>query len=234
MRLRDGLAHSAIEAARALAQEQNVEAALELANQTRQRYPEDAEAYALVAQLKRQQAADAAAVMRRQKLESVLSAAAQRPLDVATFQTALTDAAILLKANVRDVDAQTARQRLLDALRESAEGAADTAALDQVEGLFQRYRKAFADDAVPVAATFQSARSRLAEESRVRLAATAGDLVLLALPWGEVDSVTDVQRKSNVELPNDRVTPLRLRVPAGCIASPSSIPPVHAAVRRRR
>ena len=215
MRLRDGLAHSATEAARALAQEQHVEAALELANQARQRYPENAEVYALVAQLKRQQAADTAAVTRRQKLESVLAAAAQRPLDVATFQTALTDAATLLKANVRDVDAQTARQRLLDALRESAEGAADTAALDQVEALFQRYRKAFADEAAPVAATFQSARNRLAEESRVRLAATAGDLVLLALPWGEVDSVTDVQRKIAVELPVDRVTPLRLRVPAG-------------------
>ncbi|MBK6729137.1 MAG: hypothetical protein IPG63_18415 [Xanthomonadales bacterium] len=190
--------------------------------------------YALVAQLKRQQAADAAAVARRQKLESVLAAAAQRPLDLVTFQAALTDTAILLKANVRDVDAQTARQRLLDALRESAEGAADTASLDQVEALFQRYRKAFADDAVAVAATFQSARSRLAEESRVRLAASAGDLVLLALPWGEVDSVTDVQRKIAVELPDDRVTPLHLRVPAGVYRITFKHPPVRAAVRRRR
>jgi hypothetical protein len=47
------------------------------------------------------------------------------------------------------------------------------------------------------------------------LAATAGDLVLIALPWGEVESVTDLQRKAAVELPADRVTPVRIKVPAG-------------------
>ena len=215
LRMRDGLARTAIDAARALAQEQRIPAALELANQARQRFPEDADVYALVADLKRQQAADAAAQARREKLDHILSAAAQRPLHVKSFETALTDAATLVKANARDVDAQTARQRLLDALREAAESATDAGALDQVDALLQRYRRSFADEAPAVATSVQAARTRLADENRARLAATAGDLVLLALPWGEVESVTDVQRKVAIELPADRATPMRLQVPAG-------------------
>ena len=39
--------------------------------------------------------------------------------------------------------------------------------------------------------------------------------MLIAYPWGEVESVTDTQNRSPVTLPSDRATPVRLRVPAG-------------------
>jgi serine/threonine protein kinase len=214
-RLREGLARSAVEAARALAAEQRVDDAIALVQQTRQRFPEDRDAFQLGEELTRRQSAERAAEQRRAQLDRVLAVAAQRPLDVKAFEAALTDVATLLRANAKDVDAATARQRLLDALRESADSAADLADLDRVESMFARYRKTFTDEAAGVAAGFAAARARLQEEVRARLAATAGDLVLMALPWGEVESVTDVQGKAAVTLPADRVTPLRLNLPAG-------------------
>ena len=116
---------------------------------------------------------------------------------------------------------RTARERLLaagvarlDALRESADSATSLAALDETDALFARFRRSLGESA-PVASAIGASRARLQEEERARLAATAGDLVLVALPWGEVESITDVQRKTAVILPADHVTPLRIRVPAG-------------------
>lgn len=213
-RLQDGLPRSALDAARTLAKADRVEAALALAQQVRQRYPGERDAPALIQQLARQQQAQAAEAQRRDTLDRVLATAAQRPLDAKAFEAAMTSLATLLKANARDVDAATARERLLDALRESAESATAMTALAEVDALYAKYRRQFGDSA-PLTAAVAAARARLQEEERIRLAATAGDLVLLALPWGEVESVTDLQRKTAVELPADRATPLRLRVPAG-------------------
>ncbi|HQW80289.1 MAG: protein kinase [Rhodanobacteraceae bacterium] len=214
LRLRDGLMTGALDAARALAQADRIDDALALANQVRQRYPTDRNAPALVEQLLRQQSAATAATQRATVLDRVLAAAAQRPLDAKSFKTSLIDVAALLKNNPADIDAATARQRLLDALRESADSATALSDLGGVDAMLDDYRRSFGED-LPVAATVAAARTRLEQEERVRLAATAGDLVLLALPWGEVESVTDLQRKSTVPLPVDRVTPLRLHLPAG-------------------
>lgn len=213
-RLRDGLASGALDAARALAQAERIEDALVLANQVRQRYPADRNAPALVEQLQRQQLAAAAAAQRTVVLDRVLAAAAQRPLDAKSFKAGVVDVAALLKRNPKDVDAGTARQRLLDALRESADSATDLPGLGGLDALFADYRRSFGEDP-EMTATANAARARLEQEERARLAATAGDLVLLALPWGEVESVTDLQRKSTMALPADRVTPLRLHLPAG-------------------
>ena len=213
-RLRDGLPRSALDAARALAKADRVDEAIALTTQVGQRYRDQADAANLLQQLTRQQAALAAETKRRATLERVLATAAQRPLESKAFNAALADVAALLKMNARDVDAATARERLLAALRESAEGAATLPALAEVEALFATYRGSLGDSA-PVAAAIASSRQRLQEEERVRLAATAGDLVLVAMPWGEVESITDLQRKTTLALPADRVTPLRLRVPAG-------------------
>lgn len=213
-RMRDGLPQHALGAARALARTDRLDEALALARQVGQRYRDQVDAQALVAELQREQAQRTAELARRSILERVLAAAAQRPLDARAFDAALVDVAALLKSNARDVDALTARERLRDALRESAESASTLSALAEVDALHVKFRRQLGDVA-KLATTIASARTRLQEEERVRLAATAGDLLLLALPWGEVESVTDLQRKTTVELPNDRVTPLRLRVPAG-------------------
>lgn len=215
-KLRDGLARGALDAARAMAQANRIDDALALAGQVRARYSGDRDAPALVEQLTSQRSAMTAAAQRAERLDRILAAAAQRPLDAKAFDAALADVVALLKQNPNDVDAATARQRLLDGLRESADSAADLAGLAAVDALFAKYRRAFGNDApAPVVATLAAARSRLEEDERKRLAATAGDLVLLALPWGEVESITDLQRKSAIALPADRTTPLRLRVPAG-------------------
>ncbi len=213
-RLRDALPQSALDAARALAKADRIDDALVLAKQVGQRYPAERDAPALVQQLTQQQAAQAVAAQRRATLERVLATAAQRPLDAKAFDAALADIANLLKTDARDVDAATARERLLDALRESADSATSLAALDETDALFARFRRSLGESA-PVASAISASRARLQEEERVRLAATAGDLVLVALPWGEVESITDVQRKTAEILPADRVTPLRIRVPAG-------------------
>jgi hypothetical protein len=214
-RLRDGLADSALDAARALAGEQRLADAIALANQVRTRHSDLPAAANLITELTRRQAAEALAAKRHELLDRVLGVAAQRPLDRRAFEQAMGDVAGLLKSDPRDVDAGTARQRLLDALKETADSAADAVRLTEVDQLLAKYRQAFADDAAEVVSTIAAARARLEQEARARLAATAGDLVLLALPWGEVESVTDVQRKVAIELPVDRVAPMRLSVPAG-------------------
>jgi serine/threonine-protein kinase PpkA len=214
-RLRDGLVAAALEAASALADEGRIDDAIALAKQTQQRAPDDRNALRVVNALSARQAASAAESARRIALDRVLAVAAQRPLDGKAFTAAMKDVAAMLQRSPRDVDAATARQRLLDALKESADSAADLASLDQFDALFSEYRKAFADAAAPVAASFTAARTRLESEARARVEATAGDLVLIAYPWGEVESVTDTQNRSPVTLPSDRATPVRLRVPAG-------------------
>lgn len=213
-RLRDALPRSALDAARALAKADRIDDAIALVKQVGQRYPAEPDAPALLQQLNRQLAVQAVATRRRDTLERALAAAAQRPLAAKAFEAAVTDIADLLKTDARDADAATARERLIDALRETADSATSLTMLDQTDALFARYRHSLGESA-SVASAIGASRARLQEEERTRLAATAGDLVLVALPWGEVESITDLQRKAPVSLPADRVTPLRIRVPAG-------------------
>ncbi len=214
-KMRDGLARLAVDAAQALAREQRIEDARALIVQARQRYPNDRDVARIGDELDRQQSALTAENARRAGLDRIMAAAAQRPLEARSFNAAVAELAGMLRQAPRDVDAVTARQRLLDALIASADSASDLAGLAQVESLIANYRKTLADTAAAASASIDGARTRLELEARTRLEATAGELVLLALPWGEVESVTDAQRKTTVTLPTDRLTPMRLRIPAG-------------------
>jgi hypothetical protein len=183
-------------------------------------YPQDATLAALERDVVGAVTAARAEAERRTRFERLTQQLARRPLDATTAGAVARDLAALLAANPRDVDAATLRQRLFDALDDAVMGASGTDAADAIDAAVTAVRQAFPGDATASAAldrvnaNLASARTRIAAAEQERLAASAGDLVLNALPWGTVESVVDARRNA-VALPEDRSTPLRLRVPAG-------------------
>jgi len=57
-------------------------------------------------------------------------------------------------------------------------------------------------------------RAKVADAEQARIAASTGELVLNAYPWGTVEAVLDANRKP-VALPADASTPVVLTLPAG-------------------
>lgn len=183
-------------------------------------YPQDAALVALEREVVGAVSTARAAAERRAQLERITQQLARRPFDAATAGAVARELQALLAANPRDVDAATLRQRLFDALDDAVAAAATTEAADAIAAATTAVRQALSNDAATttalarVNANLASARTRIAAAEQERLAASAGDLVLNALPWGTVESVVDARRNA-VTLPEDRSTPLRLRVPAG-------------------
>lgn len=183
-------------------------------------YPQDAALAALEREVAGAVATARAQAERRQQFERITQQIARRPLDAATAGTAAGELAALLAADPRDLDAVTLRRRLFDALDETLAAADAVADVEALAAAVAAVRRAFPQDAATRAAldrteaALAAARTRIAAAEQERLAATMGDLVLNALPWGTVESVVDARRNA-VTLPEDRTTPLRLRVPAG-------------------
>jgi serine/threonine protein kinase len=183
-------------------------------------YPQDATLAALERDVVGAVNTARAAAERRTQLERITQKLARRPFDAGTAGAVAREIAALLAANPRDVDAVTLRQRLFDALDDAVMGATSANAADAIATATTAVRQAFPGDTTAATAldrvttNLATARARIAAAEQERLAASAGDLVLNALPWGTVEAVVDA-RRNPVALPEDRSTPLRLRVPAG-------------------
>lgn len=214
--LRDALPTRIAEAADALAAAGSITEAIALVKETRPLYP-TAQPLTALAQKLDQQFADAQREQRRRdQIERIQAAADERPLVEARFIAALDIAGALLTANPRDVDVLTARRSLLNALEESMVAVGTVAEIDALSTLADGYRTRFPTDAAieKYRADLARTRERIVAAERTRIEATAGDLVLMAYPWGKVESLNDSTRKA-VPLPADATTPLRLRLPAG-------------------
>jgi serine/threonine protein kinase len=179
-------------------------------------YPGDAAIAAAAGRVSAQVAEARALEQRNQEFARITQLIAARPLRAEGVGEAARAIARLVQANPRDLDAATQRQRLVSALAEAVGAAATTAELDALGQALAPARAALAGDAglAKVAADLDAARTRVAAEEQARLAASMGELVIDAAPWGTVQSVVDAQRRP-VALPADASTPLRLKVPAG-------------------
>ncbi|AVP97889.1 hypothetical protein C7S18_12075 [Ahniella affigens] len=194
-----------------------LDAAKALADQARQAHPADQGLAKLALDVATEINARSVAEARGKQVESIFAVAAARPLAPQDFSKALDTTATLLRANARDVDALTARKRLLDAVLGAAQSSASLSELAVFEKLLGQYAERFSTDpSLPgVRTQFADVATRLRDDEARRLAESAGRLVLLAAPWGEVDSVTNTTTSQAVTLPADRSTPLVLTVPAG-------------------
>jgi serine/threonine-protein kinase PpkA len=194
-------------------------------------YAGDAAIAAAAAGVSRLAAEAQALAQRNQQFSRITQLIAARPLRAEGVGEAARAVAAFLRANPRDVDAATARQRLFDALAEGVANAGSSAELAALAQALAPAREAFAGDAnlARIAANLDAARDRVASEEQARLAASMGELVIDAAPWATVQSVVDAARNS-VALPADASTPLRLSVPAGVytvtLAHPSARRPV--------
>jgi hypothetical protein len=169
---------------------------------------------------------------RNQQFSRITQLIAARPLRAEAVGEAARDVAALLRANPRDVDAATARQRLFAALAEGVANAGSTAELTALAQALAPAREAFAGDAnlARIVTDLEAARGRVAADEQARLAASMGELVIDAAPWANVQSVVDAARKP-VALPADASTPLRLSVPAGVVLQCGQQPGVPAPCR---
>jgi serine/threonine protein kinase len=179
-------------------------------------YAGDAALAAVAANVSKQVAEAQAMAQRNQQFSRITQLIAARPLRAEAVGEAARDVAALLRANPRDVDAATARQRLFAALAEGVANAGSTAELTALAQALAPAREAFAGDAnlARIVTDLEAARGRVAADEQARLAASMGELVIDAAPWANVQSVVDAARKP-VALPADASTPLRLSVPAG-------------------
>ncbi|MDZ4811922.1 MAG: protein kinase [Pseudomonadota bacterium] len=214
--LRDGLPQRIAEAATALAAQGALPEANTLVGEARMLYPTHPALSAVARQLDQQLVAAQREQGRRDQIERILKAAEARPLVEANFFTVLDLSSELLKANPQDVDVLTARRSLINALEESLAMATAVNEVDRVSRLSDGYRQRFPSDAAIEKFRNQLAptRERIVLAEKTRIETSAGDLVLIAYPWGKVESLTDSARKP-VPLPADVTTPLRIRVPAG-------------------
>jgi serine/threonine-protein kinase PpkA len=214
--LRDDLPTRIAEASEVLASEGEVQKAIDLVRESRTLYPTHQPLTALAQKLDQQLAEAQRDQRRREQIERIQSAADARPLVEKDFIAAVDLSGAMLTANPRDVDVLTARRSLLTAMEESLAAASGVDEVDRLAKFSDAYRSRFPTDtaAEKIAGDMQRTRERIVLAERARLEASAGDLILVAYPWGRVESVTDSARKP-VPLPPDATTPLRLRVPAG-------------------
>ncbi len=214
--MRTSIPQRITEAARALAEEAKIAEAIALVREARPLYPTDNSLLVLSQQLDQQLAGAQREQRRRDQIERIQRASDQRPLVESEVIAAIDLAAALLTASPRDVDVLTARHRLADALTESLSGASSAGELQSLGKMSEGYRARFASDpsAGKLGSEFASASDRISTAENARIEASAGELILIAYPWGKVESITDSKRAA-VALPADATTPLQLRLPAG-------------------
>ncbi len=214
--MRASISQRIAEAARALAEEAKIDQAIALVREARPLYPADNSLLLLSQQLDQQLAGAQREQRRRDQIERIQRASDQRPLVESEVIAAIDLAAALLTASPRDVDVLTARHRLVDALTESVSGATSAGDLQALGKMSDGYRARFASDpaAEKLRSEFARATNRVSTAENARIEASAGELILIAYPWGKVEAITDSKR-AEVALPADATTPLQLRLPAG-------------------
>ncbi len=214
--LLDDLPRRVAEAVRARLAENDLDDAKSLLADGRRLYPADAALTAIAGELDQKMLAAKAQEERAHQFERITQLIAARPLKADNVGAAARDIGALLAANPRDVDAATAKQRLLTTLGESLTAATSTSELDVIDQAIGRARASFAGEATldRLATDLTSARQKIAADEQARLAALSGELIINAYPWATVESVVDANRRP-VALPTDATTPLRLSLPAG-------------------
>jgi serine/threonine protein kinase len=215
-RLRSDLPRLIREAAQQLVSEGHAQQAADLLAAAQKRYPDDRSIQAQQASVAQQLKTAAAAGAREQALTLVRQQLAKQPIDVATAGKLGSELTALLAANPNDRDARSYRDTFFRGIGESIGASNTTAGIASLQPVIAAVQKAMPTDAgVKVLADQLASRGTIvAEQERAQLAATSGELVVNALPWADVVSITD-QSNQPVAITQSRTTPFRMMLRAG-------------------
>ncbi|HEX6832594.1 MAG TPA: hypothetical protein VF132_03580, partial [Rudaea sp.] len=129
---------------------------------------------------------------------------------------ALSDLATLLADDPNGKDTLALRTRAVEAIGNRLQSADTVADFDALAALVKDQESLLAGDEsyAALAKKMPALRTRAVAADEARNAATRGELVLNATPWGKVESIVDADQHA-VALPGDATTPFVLSVPAG-------------------
>jgi serine/threonine-protein kinase PpkA len=207
-------------------------AALTLAKDAAAAYPGEANFGQLIAKLDAQLGKEKAAAQARESRERITSLLATSPVGADKLRAATKELASLLAAEPKDADALALRKRLTEAFAADLQAADTPAQLDLLVAAAKDAATPLKDEPGYLALPNQAnvLRTKLVEAEQARVAASQGELVFNAQPWGRVESVLDANRKP-VELPSDATTPFKLTLPAGNYTVTFSHPQTRQPVR---
>ncbi len=211
--LLEGLPNSAAMAATDDLERGDLDSAAELAEPAAKLYPDNqrlSQVVASIASARIQRDATAALRGREERVADLLG---RRPLSSDTVASIAADLAELRK---QGRNTQILQERVTSSLAADVESAASVDAIDATLAATQLAAQRFG--ALPALASITSdaneRRGELLAQQKAEAAARNGELVINALPWGNVEKVLNAAREP-VVLPEDRSTPMRLSLPAG-------------------
>jgi tetratricopeptide (TPR) repeat protein len=211
--LLDALPRSAFTAATADLERGDLDSASATINAALERYPQDPDLAGLKTRVAAANAARASENLLRDREQRVADLLSKRPLSSTAVASIVADLEVL-DDNGRDVG--PLRKRLVDALAADVGDASNVGAIDAVLAATRSARSGLGS--LPALAAIEQdagrRRNTLEQQRRAEADAQKGELVINALPWGNVEEVLNAAREP-ISLPQDRSTPLRLNVPAG-------------------
>jgi serine/threonine protein kinase/tetratricopeptide (TPR) repeat protein len=215
-RLRSDLPRLIREAAQQLVAENRMQQASDLLSAAQKRYPDDRSIHAQQSGVAQQLKSAADAAAREQGLALIRQQLARQPIDVATAGKLGAELSALLAANGNDRDARSYRDTFFRGIAESIGASNTSAGIAGLQPVIAAVQKSMPNDAGVKALSDQLAgRSAIvAEQERAQIAATSGELVVNAMPWADVVSITD-QSNNQIAITQTRTTPFRLMLRAG-------------------
>jgi tetratricopeptide (TPR) repeat protein len=208
-----GLAESARTAATADLERGDLDNADALVRSALENYPGDAALTGLASRIASARTARAAETAMQEREERIASLLGRRPLSDKNVAAIAADLQALQGSGRDTTDL---RKQLVDALAADVKDASSVAAIDATVAAARAARTSFGE--LPALAAVEQDASRrrdvLSRQQQAALAAQQGELVINALPWGNVEEVLNAAREP-VALPKDRSTPLHLNLPAG-------------------
>jgi len=215
-RLRTDLPRLIREAASQLLAEGRTQLAADLLSAAHQRYPDDRVIAAQQAVVAQSLHVAAAAAARDQTLALIRQQLAKQPLDAATAGKLGGELAALLAANSNDRDARSYRDTFFRGVAESIDASNNSAGIAALQPVLASIQKSMPNDVgVKALADQLAARSAIVvKQERELLAATSGELLVNALPWGDVESIID-QSNHAVSIAQPHSTPFRITLRAG-------------------
>jgi tetratricopeptide (TPR) repeat protein len=215
-RLRAELPRLIRDAAQQLVTEGRAQQASDLLAAAQKRYPDDRAIQAQQAGVAQQLKSAASAAAREQALTQVRQQLAKQPMDAATASKLGAQLSALLAANPTDRDVRSYRDTFFRGIAEAIGASNSSAGIASLQPVIAAVQKSMPGDAGAKSLSDQlAARSAIViAQERAQLAASSGELVVNALPWADVVSITDQSNKP-VAISQSRSTPFRMMLRAG-------------------
>lgn len=211
--LLDGLPNSALMAATTDLERGDFDGAKELVDPALKLYPNNKGLTGLLAKIASARQQQDATVALREQEQHVADLLGSRPLSSDTVAAIATE---IDKLKQQGRDTSALQRRVATALAADVESASSVKAIDATLAATQLASRNFGSPPALLGIASDATRRRgvLASQEQAAAAAENGELVINALPWGNVEKILNAAREP-IELPKDRSTPMRLNLPAG-------------------